>query len=105
VWRWFSAIRAARRAPGGPAPGQLAADVAKFVKVIPKDYKRVLQSIERVTESGLSGEQPHGAFEENARDAARIGGADDGALWANYWLIEYLVSCRWTGRRSERIGD
>jgi len=47
----------------------------KFVKVIPKDYKRVLQSMKRVKESGLSGEQAvMAAFEENARDVARIGG-------------------------------
>ena len=49
--------------------------VPKFVKVMPKDYKRVLQSLKRVQESGLSGDQAiMAAFEENARDAARIGG-------------------------------
>jgi glutamate synthase (ferredoxin) len=49
--------------------------VSKFVKVMPKDYKRVLQSMKRVKESGLSGEQAvMAAFEENARDVARIGG-------------------------------
>jgi glutamate synthase (ferredoxin) len=49
--------------------------VPKFIKVMPKDYKRVLQSMKRVQESGLSGEQAiMAAFEENARDAARIGG-------------------------------
>jgi glutamate synthase (ferredoxin) len=49
--------------------------VAKFVKVMPKDYKRVLQSLRRVKELGLSGEQAiMAAFEANARDAARIGG-------------------------------
>ena len=47
----------------------------KFVKVLPKDYKRVLQSMKRVQDSGLSGEQAiMAAFEENARDVARIGG-------------------------------
>ncbi len=46
--------------------------VPKFVKVMPKDYKRVLQSMKRVKESGLSGEEAiMAAFEENARDAAR----------------------------------
>jgi glutamate synthase (ferredoxin) len=46
-----------------------------FVKVMPKDYKRVLQALKRVQDSGLSGEQAiMAAFEENARDAARIGG-------------------------------
>src|SRR5260370_31526284 len=49
--------------------------VPKFVKVMPKDYKRVLQSIKRVQEAGLSGEQAiMAAFEENARDVSRIGG-------------------------------
>ena len=49
--------------------------VPKFVKVIPKDYKRVLQAIERVKSAGLSGEEAiMAAFEENARDLARIGG-------------------------------
>jgi glutamate synthase (ferredoxin) len=42
---------------------------------MPKDYKRVLQSMKRMQESGLSGEQAiMAAFEENAHDAARIGG-------------------------------
>src|SRR6266446_2453723 len=48
--------------------------VPRFVKVMPKDYKRVLQSLKRVEQSGLTGEQAiMAAFEENARDAARIG--------------------------------
>jgi glutamate synthase (ferredoxin) len=47
----------------------------KFVKVMPKDYKRVLESIKKVRESGLGGEEAiMAAFEANARDAARIGG-------------------------------
>ena len=47
----------------------------KFVKVMPRDYKRVLQALQRVQSSGLTGEQATmAAFEENARDAARIGG-------------------------------
>ena len=49
--------------------------VPKFVKVMPKDYKRVLQSLKRVQQSGLSGDQAiMAAFEENAHDVARIGG-------------------------------
>jgi glutamate synthase (ferredoxin) len=47
----------------------------RFVKVMPKDYKRVLQSLKRVQDSGLSGEDAiMAAFEENSRDVARIGG-------------------------------
>jgi len=31
--------------------------VPKFVKVMPKDYKRVLQSMKRVQDTGLTGDQ------------------------------------------------
>jgi glutamate synthase (ferredoxin) len=49
--------------------------LSKFVKVMPKDYQRVLQSMKRIQESGLSGDQAiMAAFEANARDASRIGG-------------------------------
>jgi glutamate synthase (ferredoxin) len=49
--------------------------VPKFVKVLPKDYKRVLECLERVKSSGLTGDEAiMAAFEENARDLARIGG-------------------------------
>ncbi len=49
--------------------------VPKFVKVLPKDYRRVLQALERVKSAGLSGEEAiMAAFEENARDLSRVGG-------------------------------
>jgi len=49
--------------------------LSKFVKVMPKDYQRVLQSMKRIEESGLSGDQAiMAAFEANARDVSRIGG-------------------------------
>jgi glutamate synthase (ferredoxin) len=49
--------------------------VPKFVKVMPNDYKRVLESLKKVQQSGLGGEEAiMAAFEENARDVARIGG-------------------------------
>ncbi|HKW27735.1 MAG TPA: glutamate synthase-related protein, partial [Verrucomicrobiae bacterium] len=49
--------------------------VPKFVKVMPKDYKRVLQSLKKVKDQGLSGDQAiMAAFEENIRDVARVGG-------------------------------
>jgi glutamate synthase (ferredoxin) len=42
---------------------------------MPKDYKRVLESMKRVQQSGLGGDEAiMAAFEENARDVARIGG-------------------------------
>lgn len=48
----------------------------KFVKVMPKDYKRVLECLKKALESGLSGDDAlAAAFEENARDVARIGGS------------------------------
>lgn len=47
----------------------------KFVKVIPKDYKRMFESIERVKRSGLSDKEAvMVAFEENMRDVSRVGG-------------------------------
>ncbi len=49
--------------------------VLRFVKVMPKDYKRVLDSMKRIKDTGLSGEDAvMAAFEANARDVARIGG-------------------------------
>ena len=39
--------------------------VPRFVKVMPKDYKRVLQSIHRVKEAGLAGEDAIMAFTED----------------------------------------
>ncbi len=47
----------------------------RFVKVIPKDYQRVLAGIRRAHEQGLTGDEAvMAAFEENARDLARVGG-------------------------------
>ena len=47
----------------------------KFVKVIPNDYKRVLETMERVSARGISGDEAMmAAFEENAHDIARTGG-------------------------------
>jgi glutamate synthase (ferredoxin) len=47
----------------------------KFVKVIPRDYRRMLAAIARAEEQGLVGEEAiMVAFEENARDLSRVGG-------------------------------
>jgi len=47
----------------------------KFVKVMPKDYKRVLQALRKAEQDGLTGDEAlNAAFEANARDVARIGG-------------------------------
>jgi glutamate synthase (ferredoxin) len=49
--------------------------VPKFVKVLPKDYARVLQALKKVESQGLSGDEAiMAAFEENVRDVARVGG-------------------------------
>ena len=49
--------------------------VPKFVKVMPKDYKRMLACIERAQAQGLTGDEAiMSAFEENARDTSRVGG-------------------------------
>jgi glutamate synthase (ferredoxin) len=49
--------------------------VPRFVKVMPKDYQRVLRAMEKVKEQGLSGDQAiMAAFEENVRDVHRVGG-------------------------------
>ena len=51
------------------------ANIPKFVKVIPNDFKRMLEAIARVEASGLSGEEALlAAFEDNARDTARASG-------------------------------
>jgi glutamate synthase (NADPH) large chain len=51
------------------------ATVPKFVKVMPKDYKRMLACIERAQGQGLTGDEAiMAAFEENARDLSRVGG-------------------------------
>jgi glutamate synthase (ferredoxin) len=47
----------------------------KFVKVLPKDYKRMLECIDRAEKAGLTGDEAvMRAFQENANDVARVGG-------------------------------
>ena len=49
--------------------------VPKFIKVMPKDFKRMLACIDRAQAQGLTGDEAvMAAFEENARDLARVGG-------------------------------
>ena len=48
---------------------------AKFVKVMPKDYQRMLEAIGRAERGGLAGEDAvMAAFEANKNDAARVSG-------------------------------
>jgi glutamate synthase (ferredoxin) len=52
-----------------------ASYLPKFVKIMPKDYKRMLACIERAQAQGLTGDEAiMAAFEENARDTSRLGG-------------------------------
>jgi glutamate synthase (ferredoxin) len=49
--------------------------VKKFVRVLPRDYSRMLAGIARAHEQGLTGDDAiMVAFEENAKDTARVGG-------------------------------
>jgi glutamate synthase (ferredoxin) len=49
--------------------------IPRFVKVMPKDYKRMLTCIARAHGQGLTGDEAiMAAFEENARDLSRVGG-------------------------------
>jgi glutamate synthase (ferredoxin) len=47
----------------------------KFVKVLPKDYQRMLDAIRRAEQEGLVGDEAvMVAFEANKNDAARVSG-------------------------------
>jgi glutamate synthase domain-containing protein 3 len=54
---------------------QWADSLPKFVRVIPKDYKRMMEQIRKVEQTGLTGEVAlMAAFEANMRELARVGG-------------------------------
>lgn len=49
---------------------------SKIVKVMPRDYKRVLEALKKALAKGMTQEEAErAAFEENARDVARVGGS------------------------------
>jgi glutamate synthase (ferredoxin) len=49
--------------------------VPRFVKVMPKDYKRMLEAFQAVEAAGFSGEEAiMAAFEQNKKDLARVSG-------------------------------
>ncbi len=49
--------------------------LVKFVKVIPKDYMRMIQAINRAKQMGLSGDEAiMVAFQENLKDVSRVSG-------------------------------
>jgi glutamate synthase (ferredoxin) len=48
---------------------------ARFIKVMPKDYRRVLQAVQQAEAAGLAGEEAlMAAFEANKNDASRVSG-------------------------------
>ncbi|GAB4172891.1 MAG: glutamate synthase large subunit [Terrimicrobiaceae bacterium] len=50
-------------------------NLPRFVKVLPKDYQRVLEALDRARQDGLSGDDAvNAAFEANSRDLSRVGG-------------------------------
>jgi glutamate synthase (ferredoxin) len=52
-----------------------ADNAGKFVRVLPNDYRRVVEAQARMREKGLPPEEAEmAAFEQNARDEARVGG-------------------------------
>ncbi|XEC95496.1 glutamate synthase large subunit [Paenibacillus tarimensis] len=62
-------------APGKKVLGDWEAALSKFVRVIPKDFKRMLEQIKKMEDSGLQGEAALlAAFEANMRELARVGG-------------------------------
>ena len=49
--------------------------IKNFVKVIPNDYKRMMENIKKAEDSGLSGDEAlMEAFEANKSDLARVSG-------------------------------
>ena len=72
-------IRRHAELTNSPRAREILADwgnaLGKFVKVMPKDYQRVLESIAEAKADGLTGEEAvNAAFEANSRDTSRVGG-------------------------------
>ncbi|WP_339189718.1 glutamate synthase large subunit [Paenibacillus sp. FSL P2-0121] len=62
-------------AAGARVLNQWADSLPNFVRVIPKDYKRMMEQIRKVEQTGLTGEAAlMAAFEANMRELARVGG-------------------------------
>jgi glutamate synthase (ferredoxin) len=68
-------VRATDSESGARVLADWAGSVAAFVRVLPNDYRRVLDAQARMLERGLPpAEAEMAAFTENARDLARVGG-------------------------------
>ena len=80
---------------------------------MPKDYKRMLASLKRAQAQGLTGDEAiMAAFEENARDLARVGGKSEAAeqtlcTWMGKptGFIEYLRELPVDRTPVERVRD
>jgi len=71
----FNHVQYTKSELGRKILGDWDSAVRKFVKIIPKDYKRMMEQIAKVQAQGLSGERAMlAAFEANMRDLSRIGG-------------------------------
>jgi len=69
-----------RSLTGSVRADELLADwsraLGRFVRVVPHDYRRVLDAQARMRAAGLSADEAEmAAFVENARDLARVGGS------------------------------
>ena len=60
---------------GGRVLERWKESLARFVRVVPNDYRRVLEAQARMRQKGLSPEEAEmAAFEENTHDAMRVAG-------------------------------
>ena len=67
--------RAQEKLPGEQILGAWSQWQPFFVRVMPKDYERVLAAQRAMREAGLSPEEAEmAAFEQNSKNAARLGG-------------------------------
>jgi glutamate synthase (ferredoxin) len=68
-------VRATGSARGKRMLAGWTGSVKRFVKVMPRDYKRMIIAIDKATQEGLSGEMAlMAAFEQNNRDLTRVSG-------------------------------
>ena len=82
--------------------------LAKFVRVMPKDYKRALACLKRAHDQGLYGDEAiMAAFEENTPilRASAVTGEKRIVTWANQRDHRVLAICRWTELAGHRTGD
>jgi len=68
-------VRYTRSCRGEQVLADWPESVKKFLKVYPNDYRRVIEALKRIKETGMSDEEAVMlAFDQNAHDLARVGG-------------------------------